>query len=134
MLTAEQKVKMLILTRAIDMGYFDYNLSDITEENQEEVWDLCVEQDGHYDAQSEVRQGDRGTNIPCDYSRHYETKSVAAYCEWDNSWVGWTYYYGGGKHSEPEAIDWIEHAYDVDCVSEEKLVVVHTFSKKGEQQ
>lgn len=38
----------------------------------------------------------------------------------------------GGKHGEPEAIDWIEHAYDVECKEEEKLVVVHTFTKKGE--
>lgn len=38
--------------------------------------------------------------------------------------------YGGGKHGEPEAIDWIEHAYNLDCIEEEKLVVVRTFSKK----
>ena len=133
MLTAEQKVKMLILTRAIDMGYFDYKLSDITEENLEEVWELGCEDSSLQDAKSEVREGDRETKIPYDGGRHYEAKSVATYCEWDNSWVGWTYYYGGGKHSEPEAIDWIPYAYDVDCFSEEKLVVVHTFSKKGEK-
>lgn len=133
MLTAEQKVKHLIMTRAIDMGYFDYNLSDITEENLEEVWELGCEDCSLQDAKSEVRQGDRETNIPCDYSRHYETKSVAAYCEWDNSWVGWTYWFGGGKHGEPEAIDWIEHAYDVECREEEKLVVVHTFTKKADE-
>ena len=38
------------------------------------------------------------------------------------------------KHGNPEEIDWIQYAYDVDCVSEEKLVVVHTFSKKGEEK
>lgn len=134
MLTAEQKVKHLIMTRAIDMGYFDYNLSDITEENLEEVWELGDEDCSLQDATSEVRCGDRETNIPSDGGNHYEAKSVAAYCEWDNSWVGWTYYYGGGKHSEPDSIDWIPYAYDLDCLEEQRMVTVRTFTKKGEEQ
>lgn len=133
MLTAEQKVKHLIMTRAIDMGYFDYNLSDITEENLEEVWGIGSEDCSLQDAMYEVRCGDRETNIPCDGGRHYEAKSVAAYCEWDNSWVGWTHYYGGGKHSDPDSIDWIPYAYDLDCVEEQKMVTVRTFTKKGEE-
>jgi hypothetical protein len=31
----------------------------------------------------------------------------------DGSWVGWTYWYGGGKHGEPGSIKWVEDAYDV---------------------
>lgn len=131
MLTAEQKVKHLIMTRATDMGYFDYNLSDITEENLDEVWELGSEDCSLQDATYEVRCGDRETNIPCDGGRHYEAKSVAAYCEWDNSWVGWTYYYGGGKHSDPDSINWIPYAYDLDCVEEQKMVTIQTFTKKG---
>jgi len=58
--------------------------------------------------------------------RHYESKAVAMKMP-DGSWIGWTYWYGGGKHGEPEAIDWMNEAYDVDCHEEEKVVVVQTF-------
>lgn len=85
--------------------------------------------DGVYDARCEMREGEVDTNIPGGYSRHYESKSVAAKMI-DGSWVGWTYWYGGGKHGQPESIPWIEDAYDVDVTEEEKLVVVRTFKKK----
>lgn len=48
----------------------------------------------------------------------------------DGSWVGWTYWYGGGKHGEPEAIDWMEDAYNVEVVEEIKMVTVQTFSRE----
>ena len=67
---------------------------------------------------------------PSEYDRHYETKTVATQMD-DGSWVGWVYWYGGGKYGEPEAIEWIEDAYDLDCVEEEKVVVVRTFAKKA---
>lgn len=98
-----------------------------TDEEVEELWEECEP----YDAQYEFREGQVETGLDSESSRHYEASAVAAQTP-DGSWVGWTYWYGGGKHGNPEEIDWIEYAYDVDCVSEEKLVVVHTFSKKGE--
>jgi hypothetical protein len=47
----------------------------------------------------------------------------------DGSWVGWTYWHGGGKHSEPEAIPWIDYAYALDCEAKEQMVIVYTFKK-----
>ena len=44
--------------------------------------------------------------------------------EIDYKWVGWHYWYGGGKHGEPESIDWIEDAEFVDIESEEEVVIV----------
>lgn len=85
------------------------------------------------DCKYEFREGEVETNIPCESSRHYESNSVAAQCP-DGTWVGWTYWYGGGKHGEPEAIDWIEHAYNLECVEEEKLVVARTFRKKKDSE
>ncbi len=49
----------------------------------------------------------------------------------DGSWVGWTYWYGGGKHGEPGSIPWIEDAYDVTFV--EQLVKVKQFHKAEEK-
>ncbi|WP_244097750.1 hypothetical protein [Burkholderia anthina] len=46
----------------------------------------------------------------------------------DGSWVGWNYWYGGGKHGEPEAVEWIEDAYDV-RVTGERTVIKRTFEQ-----
>lgn len=129
MLSPEYKIKQEIINLAL--AWDDkppVNLS--REEEVEELWD---EFDFLWDAKSEIREGDVETDVPCDYSRHYESKSVAMKCV-DGTWVGWTYWYGGGKHGEPEAIDWMEYAYNLDVKEEEKLVVVRTFTKVDENE
>lgn len=62
------------------------------------------------------------TGISSDYSRHYESKSVAKEIA-PGVWVGWTYWYGGGKHGEPFEVPWIDDAYllDVETVMEPVL-------------
>lgn len=123
---AINKVKWLILKTAYtwDKKELAYPLSD---EEVEALYEKLVEEDGHWDARSEVRGGQVETGLPCEWSRHYESNAVASQLP-DGSWIGWTYWYGGGKHSEPEAIDWMEDAYDLNCKEEEKLVIVRTFT------
>jgi hypothetical protein len=123
----EYKLKYAILNLQAEWG----GESLPTQLSEEDIEDLWVEADCLQDAKSEIRCSGISTRLPCDYSRHYESEAVAVQCP-NGDWVGFTYWFGGGKYGEPDAIDWIQHAYDVDCVSEEKLVVVHTFSKKGE--
>ena len=79
------------------------------------------------DSLSELRNSGVPTGLPCDYSRHYESVSVAAEML-DGSWVGWTYWYGGGKHGEPSEMPWLEDAYEVEMKVEMQLVKV--FSRK----
>lgn len=127
----EQKIKHLILIRHEEFGddpetvEFAKGLDAEGVDDQfaalSEDWEL-------QDATEEVRPGEVETDIKCEWSRHYESNSVAAKYL-DGSWVGWTYWYGGGKHGEPEAIDWIDSAYDLDCVEEEKVVTVRTFTR-----
>lgn len=123
----EQKIKFLILTKAVEMGStvpaFGYDASTV-----DSAYDALVEADEHWDAQSEVREGEVGTNITAPWSRNYESNSVAAKLP-DRTWVGWTYWYGGGKHAEPEAIDWMDEAYDLTCEEEQKVMTVRTFAK-----
>lgn len=126
-MTPEDKIKSAILTRAMEDGHLPQG--EITEETIEDLYAALEEADMHWDYQSEMREGEMETDLPCPHSRHYESKSVAAKAA-DGSWVSWTYWYGGGKHGEPEAIDWMDSAYDLDCVEEEKLVVVRTFAKR----
>jgi len=123
-MTPEQKIRATVL---VNLGLIP---SDNVEINYEDFED---EDDKHYDeiydALSDFRGGEVETDIPCEWSRHYETKSVAAKM-YDGTWVGWTYWYGGGKHGEPESIDWMPSAYFLDVKEEEKMMVIRTFTKK----
>ena len=100
----------------------------ITDETVNEQYDALVDMDIHWDYESEFRGGTVETNLPCDYSRHYESKSVARKLS-DGSWVGWTYWYGGGKHGEPGSVQWMEDAYDLEVTETEKMVLVREFKK-----
>jgi hypothetical protein len=74
---------------------------------------------------------DDETDIDCPGSRHCESKSVATKFGNDDgtvTWIGWTYWYGGGKHGEPGAIEWIDDAYYLDV--EEVVTTVLKFKKK----
>lgn len=130
-MSPEYKIKYSILAQYWRVEQDEKISPNLTQLKVEELWEEYEEE--LYDYVYEFREGEVQTNIEADYSRHYESYSVAAKCP-DGSWVGWTYWFGGGKHGEPEAIDWMEYAYDLDCVEEEKLVVVQTFSKKGENK
>jgi hypothetical protein len=121
-LTPEQKIKASIIDQCD--GYF---AKDLAEDEIDTIYDELRDSDIQ-DLTYYFREGEVETNIACEYSRHYESKSVAAKM-FDGSWVGWTYWYGGGKHSEPEEIDWMSDAYHLVCHEEEKLVVIQTFSK-----
>jgi hypothetical protein len=92
------------------------------------LYDALKDADGHWDYVSEFRSGDVDTGLNCKRSRHYESKAVAA--KINGTWVGWTYWYGGGKHGDPEAVYWMEYAYFCDCVEEEKVVTGCAFTAK----
>lgn len=82
----------------------------------------------HWDYESEYRGGQCVTDVSPDWNRNYESKSVARKMP-DGSWVGWTYFYGGGKHGDPDAVPWMEYAYELKMKEEEKLVTVRTWTK-----
>ena len=129
-MNAVRKLKQAIMATAFELNSEHFNFGPVgTDSEVDDEWERFTENDYHYDYVVEFRGGEYETEIPTEYSRNYESKSVAAMML-DGSYVGWTYWYGGGKHGETEAIEWIEDAYDVDCVKEEKVVVVRTFTKK----
>ena len=131
-MTPYQKLQYLILSKAAEWD--EIELGEVKSENIDDLWDEYENQDSIYDATNEMRSTwDEETDIRCESSRHYESKSVAAKMP-DGSWVGWTYWYGGGKHGEPESIDWMERAYDIDCVEEEKVMTVRTFTKRESKE
>lgn len=140
-LTATQKIKWAILRLSSEVGDSPKAvLEGLTPEQLCEHIDSLyqthlVDQDLHIDLENEFRQGEQETDIPPDhpYNRglsYYEKKSVAAQMP-DGSWVGWIYWYGGGKHSEPEAIDWMGDAYEVTVEEKPVQIIQRTFSRQA---
>lgn len=131
-MTPEQKLKHLILIRHAGFGYNDFELPAVI--NQDNIDEIYEEADGEdyelQDARNEVRSSGTETGLRAPSSRHYESDAVAVKYI-DGSWVGFTYWYGGGKHGEPEAVEWMEDAYDVECVEEQKMVTIKTFTQKA---
>lgn len=63
------------------------------------------------------------TKLKCGYSRHYECKSVAKKL-FDGTWVGFDYYYGGGKYGQPSEMPWLENAYFLKHSQQTKVIDV----------
>lgn len=124
-MTPQQKIKWVVIDLNGDPDQqIDYPLPRV-----DEMYDELVEQDLHWDALAQIREGTVETNIECPSSRHYESKSVGTQLP-DASWIGWTYWYGGGKHGRPEEIDWVSEAYDLNCATTTEVVVTkQTFTK-----
>jgi hypothetical protein len=130
-MTAEQKIKREILLIAGKNEEYAYLAEGITEGNVDERYTTLDELDDTiHELENDFRCCGMATGINCEYSRHYESKGVAAKLS-DGSWVGWTYWYGGGKHGEPESVEWMEYAYDLEVTETEKMVVVREFKKVG---
>lgn len=96
----------------------------------ESLWEQQLYEDEYgllASAMSEFNGEGVETNLePRSYSRHYESKEVAYPVTGSSSlWLGWTYWYGGGKHGDPGAIDWMPDAYLL--TSEVKMQPVRVF-------
>ena len=128
-MSPETKIKATIILQAREIWGESF-IGEPHSMSEDEIIDLYDDSESALDIVYDFREGEVETDIPCECSRNYELKSVAAKM-FDGSWVGWTYWYGGGKHGNPEEIPWMEYAYDLDCIEEEKLVTVRTFSKKN---
>lgn len=120
------KLELKIKREILGMIHLDKSINEL---EIEKLWKEAQENDYRQDPMEEFRQSGEETKIECDWSRHYESKSVAKKLS-DGSWVGWTYWYGGGKHGEPSEMDWMSDAYELDCVETEKLVMVREFKRK----
>lgn len=125
-MTPKHKIMATILLQGIESGKIVDDIGELTDDTVEGVFTDYF--DAIIDEFFEFREGEFPTPGICKrWSRHYETTGVAAQM-FDGSYVGWTYFTGGGKHGEPAEEPWIEDAYDLNCVEEEKLMIVRTFS------
>lgn len=127
-LTPEYYIKRDVIKTLIEDGTLPHDMKFDTVEEFNNTWEYLTDKDLHHDYLSELRTSGTLTNIPREYSRHYESESVAL--KFDDVWIGWTYWFGGGKHGNPEGIDWISNAYFLTVVKEEEVIVLkRTFAK-----
>jgi hypothetical protein len=61
--------------------------------------------------------------------RYYEAKYVVKEVE-PGVFLGWNYYYGGGKHSAPDEIEWLSNLEFVDVVKEIRPMPVYMVTTK----
>lgn len=128
-MTPEQKIKEYILFEHLRFNDEEVVEAEVTADTIDDIYEeVMVDNDYQWDAESDFRCSGQETGLPCDWSRHYESKSVAKQvC--GGCWVGWTYWYGGGKHGQPESIDWMSESYFLDCTEQEKVIIARTFTK-----
>lgn len=125
-MTPTQKIKWLVLAKAAQWSGDEpppYPCAIV-----DTIYGAAWERDELHDAVSEVRGSGVDTDLDAEWNYHYESKAVAGRLP-DGTWVGWTYWYGGGKHGEPESVPWMEYAYDV--TMREETRVVRVFARDG---
>ena len=88
---------------------------------------------GLQDAREEIRASGTRTDVRdlTPWTRgldNYEHQSSAMQAP-DGTWVGWTYWYGGGKYAEPSAIPWLDYAYALSCEEKQVTITQRTFTK-----
>jgi hypothetical protein len=120
-MTPIQKLKRHIIEKSEYTG-------EVTAENVDSTYSRLSENYAMQDMENEVREGEEETGLPSPTSRYYESKSVAAKMS-DGTWIGWTYWFGGGKHGEPEAIDWMDDAVEIQCKTEMKPVNIFSLKE-----
>lgn len=120
-------IRREILRQAKEQNPAVFDFGPLEDDQQvADAYEKLIAADAHWDYESEFRSGEVKTGLPSHGNRHYEAEEVAMRTA-EGQWVGWTYFYGGGKHGEPNAIPWMEDAYLLSCKEEEKLVVVRTW-------
>lgn len=116
--------KILVRSFEEKLKRVDPDITSLSEDDFEDALDEFM---------YELREGEFETNIPPDYSRHYESYSVGVKVDIPeyNGYIGWTYWYGGGKHGNPEEIEWVSDAYFLNLEKEEEITIIkRTFSKE----
>jgi len=128
--TAAQKIKKEILLHAITEDLLCYRIdpTGITADTVDELYLGTCEKDA--ETIKEIESNFRAsyaeeTGLESPLSTNYESKAVAMELD-DGSWVGWTFWYGGGKYGTPEKLPWLEDAYYLDVVEKQTVVMIFT--------
>lgn len=127
--TAQQLLRKAVLEKAMQFGNIKAERLSLFEPNEiDELYESYDRWGELADPWNEIRYSGVSCDLPATtWSRHYEVDSKAI--KIDDIWVQFDYYYGGGKHSEPEDFDYIHHAKIVDCEETQVTVTQYNFSE-----
>jgi hypothetical protein len=121
-MTPEQKLKCVVINLLRE--WRKEHPLPFSPDTADSAWQSALDDGNFFDAMNEVRSGGELTDLQTEgYERDYDGEEVAGQMP-DNSWVGWTYWSGGGHHGEPGSIPWLGQAYNVTCKEELRLVLV----------
>ena len=131
-MTPEQKLKLAILFRAASWKEITLP-TEVDVHNVDELYDTHNADCGLQDAIEAVRHDGFPTDLADSTpwfrgADDFEKESVAMKLA-DGTWVGWTRWYGGGKHAEPASIPWMEYSYNVICEEKQVTEVQRFFAK-----
>ena len=88
---------------------------DFDERKCKEIYDsirTSVLLDSLIEVEEEIRVGNVRTGLVPEFRSYVESEAVAIPVTGIPSlYIGWTYFFGGGKYSEPNAIEWMENCY-----------------------
>lgn len=129
-MNAQQLLRKAILLKAVQFKNIEPFNEKLNGEEIDHLYESYNEYDELSDPISEIRCGGiYASNIKAaTFSRNYEIDVNAM--KIDDVWVAWDYYYGGGKHGEPEGYDWISDARIVNCEEQEVVKTEYMFSEQ----
>lgn len=127
-MNAQQLLRKAILLKAVDFENIEPFKENLTGNEIDELYESYDRWDQLADPWNEIRYSGIDCNLKAStWSRHYEVDSKAI--KVDGIWIQFDYYYGGGKHSEPEDFDFIHHAKIVNCEETRVTITKYDFSE-----
>lgn len=129
-MNATQCIKRHIILDAIERGDLTLEEGSLAKGDIDAVWDWWYDEEGDQvcEYMDEFRWSGEEVDIPAPGSGIYESTSHVRKLSC-GTYVGWTYWYGGGKHGSPEEMEWLEDAYFVRPAGER---VIQLFEKVKE--
>ncbi|CCH57766.1 hypothetical protein A323_gp58 [Acinetobacter phage AP22] len=127
-MTAQQLIRKAILLKAVDFENIEPFSQSLDGAGIDKLYESYNEYDELNDPKNEIRYGQVDANLSAiTWSRSYEIDVRAM--KIDGVWVAWDFYYGGGKHGEPESFDWISNARIVNCEEIQVMTTQYDFSE-----
>lgn len=115
--------------KIVDVNEFDEKLCyQLYKETRYETW--IGDMDIVREVINEFRESGEEIDNKVQQGRYYCYQDVAKKITGSNDlYLAWTYYFGGGKHAQPETVEWMEDCYLLRCKEVKETRVVKVFEK-----
>lgn len=121
--------------------YNSLNLEDVNNFDEDKVIEFYEEveyekwEDYIRDIVSDFRESGEEIDNKVEQDRYYCYQDVAKKITGsEDLYLGWTYYFGGGKHAQPDQVEWMEDCYLLTCREVEETRIIKIYEKVEEEQ